>query len=188
MTITCEACRTTYEAPEEQAGVASCPCCEHVNRPRGRVEAIAPTLPLSEASANEDDSPVRTMVFPSEGALRETGRTDVRRLRVKKRPGLKGATVGLIVIEQGQKPRHFPVIKPHLTIGRGQCDLRVRDSEVSREHCAIEVHDGVPMIKDLGSANGTLLNGHLIREHLLKDGDQIRVGSTLFNVTVSKAA
>lgn len=193
MNVTCEACRTNFDAPEEQAGVAACPCCEHVNRPRGRVERVAPTPAVSEKtgeSAEPGDSgeaPMKTMMFPADGEMRDTGVTAVKRLKREGRPSLSGA-IGLTVVEQGKPPRHYPLEKPRLTIGRGRCDVRLHDPEVSRTHCVIEVFNGVPTIKDLQSANGTLLNGHLIREHILKDGDQIRIGATLLTLVAAKAA
>ncbi len=188
MKITCDACRTNFEVPDELGANASCPCCEHVNRPRGRVEAISPTTLSPEATAQGEEAPIKTMVFPADGALRDTGITDVQRLRSKSRPGLTGIALRLVVTEQGKPPRYYPVKKPRLIIGRGRCDLRVHDPEVSREHCAIEVYDGVPVLKDLQSANGTVLNGHLVREHVLNDGDHICLGTTIVEVKVAAAA
>jgi pSer/pThr/pTyr-binding forkhead associated (FHA) protein len=131
---------------------------------------------------------MKTMLFPAEGELSDTGVTDVERLRARTQPGLKGVALGLTVIEQGIPPRRVPITQSRLTIGRGSCDLRVRDPEASREHCVIEVYDGVPTLKDLKSANGTLLNGQLVREHVLKDGDEITLGSTVLKVEFPKAA
>lgn len=187
MKMTCDACHTNYEVPDELGANASCPCCEHVNRPRGRVEAIVPTTLSPEATAQGEDAPIRTMLFPSDGELRDTGITDVQRLRSTNRPGLTGSALGLIVTEQGKPPRHHPIKKARLVIGRGRCDIRVHDPEASREHCAIEVYDGVPILKDLQSANGTVLNGHLVREHVLHDGDQIRLGTTVVEFKVNAA-
>jgi pSer/pThr/pTyr-binding forkhead associated (FHA) protein len=80
------------------------------------------------------------------------------------------------------------VDKPRVVLGRGKCDVRVRDPEVSRQHCAIEVFNGVATVKDLQSANGTVLNGHLVTEHVLKPGDQVKIGSTIVTVSLAKAA
>jgi pSer/pThr/pTyr-binding forkhead associated (FHA) protein len=62
--------------------------------------------------------------------------------------------------------------------------VRVQDPEVSREHCSIKLRDGVPVLTDLGSANGTLLNGRAVDEHVLADGDEIRIGSTVLRFQV----
>jgi hypothetical protein len=195
MKTSCEACHTKYDYPEQQPGMASCPCCGHVNEPQGRVEALTPTpSPMSapasapEDTADGDQAPMKTMLFPAEGELSDTGVTDVERLQAQTKPGLKGVALGLTVIEQGSPPRRVPITQSRLTIGRGSCDLRVHDPEASREHCVIEVYDGVPTLKDLKSANGTLLNGQLVREHVLKDGDEITLGSTVVKIEFPKAA
>ena len=187
MTTNCEACHTKYDYPDQQPGMASCPCCGHINQPQGRVEALTPT-PSREDTADGDQAPMNTMLFPAEGDLRDTGVTDVERLRSQSEAGLEGATLGLAVIEQGSPPRQVPITQPRWTIGRGRCDLRVRDPEASREHCVIEVYNGVPTLKDLKSANGTMLNGHLVREHVLKDGDEITFGSTVLKVEFPRDA
>lgn len=188
MTITCEACRTTFDALEELADTAACPCCEHVNRPRERVEKIAPTPMSPETTADRDDPPIKTMVFPADSAVRDTGVTEVKRLRAKKRPALGAAMVRLTVAEEGKPPREYTVEKARVVLGRGKCDIRIHDPEASREHCAIEIYEGVATIRDLQSANGTVLNGHLVSEHVLKHGDHVKIGTTVVTVSLPKAA
>jgi pSer/pThr/pTyr-binding forkhead associated (FHA) protein len=78
------------------------------------------------------------------------------------------------------RPARFHTIGPRrTTIGRGACDVRVEDLRVSREHCSIKLREGVPVLTDLASVNGTFLNGHPVQEHALADGDEIRIGSTV---------
>lgn len=191
MKIICDACHTGYDSFGDDLTTASCPCCEHVNRPHGQVETgeSVDTLPLSpEDTADRGEEPMKTMVLPADGTLLGTGATDVRALRAKGRPSLaEGVTWKLVAIENGKGGRAHPIRKSHVTIGRGRCDIRLRDPEVSREHCVIEVYGGTALIKDLQSANGTLLNGQLIREHVVKDGDQIRIGSMVFQLRATTA-
>ncbi|MCD5401512.1 FHA domain-containing protein [candidate division NPL-UPA2 bacterium] len=47
----------------------------------------------------------------------------------------------------------------------------LRGEDVSRQHCQIEGRDNIFTIKDLGSTNRTLVNGKIISEQVLKDGD-----------------
>lgn len=64
-----------------------------------------------------------------------------------------------------------------LTIGRGaECALAIPSQRVSRIHAEIFWDDKQPVLKDLGSENGTLVNGRTIREHRLEDADEIRIG------------
>ena len=67
-----------------------------------------------------------------------------------------------------------------IVIGRAQdCDLSVRDILLSRHHCAIEPFGSYWVIADLGSKNGTWLNGHRITRHVLAEGEVLRMGKTL---------
>ena len=65
-------------------------------------------------------------------------------------------------------------------IGRSSsCDLSIDDSEVSSKHVEISFERGILAIKDLGSMNGTLINGVPIYSvHYLQEGDQILIGRT----------
>ncbi len=64
-------------------------------------------------------------------------------------------------------------------IGRfSTCDYQIDDSELSRQHTQIEFNDGKYSVRDLGSRNGTMVNGEAIIEKPLKDGDLILLGVT----------
>jgi pSer/pThr/pTyr-binding forkhead associated (FHA) protein len=66
-----------------------------------------------------------------------------------------------------------------IIIGRSpEVDLPVRDILLSRKHCLIERLGDAWVIADLGSKNGTLVNGDLINRHVLHDCDVIRIGRT----------
>jgi hypothetical protein len=67
------------------------------------------------------------------------------------------------------------------TIGRAdECELAVPSNRVSRRHAEVFWKDGKPHLKDLGSQNGTLVNGKRITgEYALQDGDELEVGPFL---------
>ncbi len=71
-----------------------------------------------------------------------------------------------------------------LTLGRGATvDLQLVDGKVSREHCRIDATGARAMIEDLGSQNGTYVNGEAIsRPTPVAEGDEIMVGDTLLLV------
>src|SRR5580704_10532448 len=57
--------------------------------------------------------------------------------------------------------------------------IQLLDKIVSKEHCILEQRDGQFILRDLGSLNGTYINGERVRgEQLLKHGDEITLGST----------
>jgi pSer/pThr/pTyr-binding forkhead associated (FHA) protein len=72
-------------------------------------------------------------------------------------------------------------------IGRGEdCHLRPRCEQVGRHHCALMIEEPDVTIRDLGSANGTFVNGERVHFPLgLKTGDLIRVGTLEFEVFIT---
>ncbi|MFO0755550.1 MAG: GGDEF domain-containing protein [Byssovorax sp.] len=64
-------------------------------------------------------------------------------------------------------------------LGRGQnATIRLSDDGISRRHARLVQVGGQVIIEDLKSSNGTLVNGQVITEQTLADGDKIRLGST----------
>jgi pSer/pThr/pTyr-binding forkhead associated (FHA) protein len=91
------------------------------------------------------------------------------------------------LIERGSTPgqtREVAINQAEFLIGRGaDCDLRLRESEISRHHCTIRVGPGEATLVDLGSSNGTYLNGQRVRSQAaLHSGDEVRLGSSTFLV------
>jgi two-component system, cell cycle response regulator len=82
---------------------------------------------------------------------------------------LQGSNVGMMYKLEGGET----------IIGRASAaGLRLQDDGVSRKHARIVQHGESFVIEDLESANGTLVNGVLVRSQTLKDGDKVRFGST----------
>jgi diguanylate cyclase (GGDEF)-like protein len=71
-------------------------------------------------------------------------------------------------------------------IGRGDADLRVRDDGVSRRHCSIQPRGRGALLLDLGSANGTFIEGERVAEKLLSSDDRFQIGtSTTFKFSIA---
>ena len=71
--------------------------------------------------------------------------------------------------------------RPSTVVGRDlDADISVDDESVSRRHCRLMYLDGVWFIEDLRSTNGTYVAGSPITRAPLRDGDLIKVGSTIF--------
>ncbi|HEY2043035.1 MAG TPA: DUF3662 and FHA domain-containing protein [Jatrophihabitans sp.] len=76
-------------------------------------------------------------------------------------------------------PRAFTLKAGSNVIGRGQeSDLQLLDQGVSRRHVDVHLDDGQATVYDLGSTNGTTVNGHQVQNQQLQHGDVIRVGHT----------
>jgi hypothetical protein len=79
----------------------------------------------------------------------------------------------------GAPQREHPLHAGVTVIGRGaEADLRLADTGVSRAHAEVRRDGAEVRITDLGSTNGTLVNGHRISTTVLADGDRIEVGAT----------
>jgi two-component system NtrC family sensor kinase len=87
----------------------------------------------------------------------------------------------LLVLQGPDKGRRFELPDALALVGRESRQLPLTDNTVSRRHCEIVPSDDQGwFVKDLGSANGTWINGQRIeRTAYLKLGDQIRVGRTI---------
>jgi pSer/pThr/pTyr-binding forkhead associated (FHA) protein len=88
--------------------------------------------------------------------------------------------LSLVLVKSDGSRQEIPVSRSPRTIGRDpQCDIRVPAAAVSRRHCEISFDDDEDWvkIKDLGSSNGTYVNGQRItQETELTPGDAIRIG------------
>ena len=85
----------------------------------------------------------------------------------------------LLIHERGTV-RDMPLAGELITIGRlPECDVVLEDKGASRRHAQIRLRDGEATITDLGSTNGTMLNGSPIQSRPLSHGDRITIGATL---------
>ncbi|MEX0715762.1 MAG: FHA domain-containing protein [Planctomycetaceae bacterium] len=89
----------------------------------------------------------------------------------------------------GAQAGHVIRLKPgKFLIGREpDCQLRPKSELVSRHHCAFAIDEYVLRVRDLGSTNGTFVNGERIRgQVLLQAEDRVRVGSLEFEVRLEQ--
>ena len=114
-----------------------------------RDDSIRTKVPAQKPTpaGTDDPSATRTRLTPPKAVLR----------------GVSGAYFGKIIPIRGR-----------LVIGRGsECDLILDEAEMSRKHAVIEnFGDGI-YLRDLGSANGTFVNGVQVRDAVLHPDDQI---------------
>jgi signal transduction histidine kinase len=91
----------------------------------------------------------------------------------------------LFVVRGPDQGKHFQLSRPVSRIGReAGSDVQLVDTEASRSHAQIRVlDDGRCELLDLGSSNGTLINGQRIARQRLASGDRIEIGITLLIFT-----
>lgn len=74
-------------------------------------------------------------------------------------------------------------LRPTNLVGRSsECDIALAAAHLSRRHAELNIVDGVLYVKDLGSANGTFLNGRQVTEARIKRGDELRFDTLSFGV------
>jgi pSer/pThr/pTyr-binding forkhead associated (FHA) protein len=74
-----------------------------------------------------------------------------------------------------------------VSIGRDpdQADVTIVDPAISRRHCALSKEGAVVRVEDLGSSNGTFLNGERIQSSEVRPGDTLKVGTTLLYMSLA---
>ena len=89
--------------------------------------------------------------------------------------------VNLVLLKKNNSQKAFSLSSGVTVIGRRHdCDLRIPLMSVSRRHCQLNRDEGVLKIRDLGSRNGTYVNGKRIDEAVIQAGDYIEVGPLKF--------
>lgn len=100
-----------------------------------------------------------------------------------RRPQALGALTGpracLIVLSGDLTGRIYKLTGGKYVLGRAEdADIKLNDDGVSRFHAELlRYDDQLYLLKDLGSTNGTFVNGAQVRSHALNDGDRIQIGS-----------
>jgi pSer/pThr/pTyr-binding forkhead associated (FHA) protein len=91
----------------------------------------------------------------------------------------------IVVLSGGVAGSEFILDDAKIQLGRGPgVELEFDDSAMSREHAVIEFSDGGFVLRDLGSTNGTRVNGEPAKARELDHGDRIEIGEHVFQYVV----
>jgi pSer/pThr/pTyr-binding forkhead associated (FHA) protein len=96
---------------------------------------------------------------------------------------------GTLVVLEGKVAAgmEYPITQTCVRIGRGpDVDLEIDDEEMSSAHASISFEAGAFHLTDLGSTNGTLVNGSKVVTQELSHGDRIRVGGHVLQLVMEK--
>lgn len=94
----------------------------------------------------------------------------------------------LRIISGPSQPHSYAIGDHAVRIGKSpDCDVILTDPAASGHHARLERRGGQFVIIDLGSTNGTLVNSVPVQEHVLQDGDDIRIGQCAFIFSLSKS-
>ncbi|MFO7777585.1 MAG: DUF3662 and FHA domain-containing protein [Nitriliruptoraceae bacterium] len=161
------------EGPSAASSAAPGAAYSPAGRAPGPARASEPPRPV-DAPAQPSPAPSPPLTPAASAAGRGFDHTQV----VAAAPG---AGLHLVVRRaQGSNGTSVPVQGNRLTAGRlERCDLTIQDSTVSREHAAFVRRGERWWVVDLGSTNGTRVNGRRAAEHPLEPGDQVELGDAL---------
>jgi hypothetical protein len=91
-----------------------------------------------------------------------------------------------IIIRDGANQGSSLSLNIPFTVGRKEGDLIIADPLISRRHAIVREMGGSLVIEDLGSTNGTFVNGVEIKLQQITDTDLIKVGSSVIQITPEK--
>jgi pSer/pThr/pTyr-binding forkhead associated (FHA) protein len=102
-------------------------------------------------------------------------------------PRAPGSRLALRFISGKYQGGEFPLGEgQEIIIGRSsELDMVLVEEMVSRRHARIQLQDGVITIEDLGSTNGTFVNGEKIQKGTLREGDRILIGTSILKVVTT---
>ena len=95
-------------------------------------------------------------------------------------------TMVKLIVQRGAKRGTEVIIRrEQALLGRSRsCQICIPAPQVSRQHCAILIENGQVLVRDLGSTNGTFVNGVQISEQQLTTGDTLTIGNVVFLVRI----
>ena len=94
----------------------------------------------------------------------------------------------LELVEGGPAATRFPLSRTRTLVGRSGCDIDFpEDKLLSRKHAAVEVYNtNYVLVRDLASTNGTFLNGFLVTQARVAEGDVIAVGGVKLKLVAER--
>jgi hypothetical protein len=155
-------------------------------RRRPRVDVIAdPAVEPGDtrivtafAGASDDDDGIRRVAVPTASDAMPPGAPG-EATTTYHRPSVLGPIARLRILEPTGGDRALVVDGGLLTIGRAPDNaLVLGDRRASRYHARLQARQGTLVLVDLGSLNGTIVNGVPVQEVALGVGDEIRIGDT----------
>ena len=196
MIIECTSCHSKYQydedrferKPSKKIKCAKCQTVFEIQNPAFAPPA-KPKVDGESTSSRHEETQHRKLPKPAETTEQspipraQTGQSALRQqLPVGKR-------LSLAIIDGPDAGSVYRIEKPRVTIGRANADLTLNDTEASRQHAAVEVRDSIYLLEDLGSTNGTLLDGRRITEMTeLQDKSEFVIGTTTLMLIVTDEA
>jgi hypothetical protein len=173
----------------------------HVELSQGDLDRLAPyDTAMAQELVNQlqEHADQQSYVFPGPVTIGFESAEDLTTGRFRIRSRAQAKVTGNASHTQVRRARALvevngtkhPLTVPGLVFGRGtEADVRINDPGVSRRHVEFVVTPGSGgadriQVRDLGSTNGMLVDGHRITQTAVHDGTQVKIGSTTMTVRV----
>jgi predicted Zn finger-like uncharacterized protein len=186
--IECPSCHSKYQYDEDRferrpAKKIKCARCAQVFEIHNPAFAKAEPAPKIEADATSARRSVETRKAEPEPEAQPEPQSTAPAAT----PQLPaGKRLSLAILDGPDAGNVFRIEKPRITIGRSNADLTLNDTESSRQHAAVEVRDLQITLSDLGSTNGTLVDGQKIAAAVeLQNHSEFQVGTTTLMLIVT---
>lgn len=200
MIVRCPACQTSYQYDDSRFGEAvvklfKCARCGQVFEVRKPTASGPPVRHhasgASAPSAAEPGDATRTRGKTHEETTKQVDLRQIAPTLEEDLPQLaplpKDRRYSLAVILGADAGKVFRIDKPRVVLGRGAgCDIQLTDSEVSRRHAMLEIRGDEVSIKDLGSTNGTFVDGVKVNQATLESQQEFSLGTTTLMLIVTE--
>lgn len=190
MIIECPSCHAKYQYDEERfegkpSKKIKCSRCQQI------FDIHNPSL--GEGTKPKVDGDRTSTAKPAPKPVDTTEQSPLpERATGKHEPALQlppGRRLSLAILDGPDAGSVYRIEKPRVTIGRSGADLTLNDSEASRQHASLEIREMVFTVSDLGSTNGTIVNGEKINEPTeIGDKGEFQVGATTLMLIVTEDA
>ncbi len=191
--VACPSCQTKYRFDESQLG----------GKARGKAKCQKCGATIEIGAAEADATVAGTQVSDGAQVDNESSQdTTARMRRMRSDEDVGGQTVtagdvhsvldlppdkkySLAVLQGKASGQIFNILRTRTTIGRGTCDITLDDAECSREHAVIEILGARVIVRDLGSTNGTFVDGSRIEQSELENHNEFRIGDHVLMLIVT---
>ncbi len=197
--VVCPSCQARYKFDEARLGgrarartrCAKCGGTIEIENPGTRAEAPAPSAPQPPPATppapavppsetpTQRQAQVRTAVMSRpDGSAPSSETVAGRDLHASGELTLpRDKRFSLAVIQGAATGRIFQITRTRTTVGRSGNDVDLDDPEASRAHAVVEVLGDQAILRDLGSTNGTWVDGERIEQQVLSNQAEFRIGS-----------
>lgn len=189
MIIECTSCRSRYQYDEDRferkpSKKIRCAKCQQV------FEIFNPAFAQKQAADAGDMTMHKREQAPAKKEPDTTAQAPIPQATGPTAGALQmppGKRLSLAIIDGPDAGSVFRIEKPRVTIGRSGADLTLNDTEASRLHAAVEIRDTTYSVADLGSTNGTLMDGERIAGPAeLTDKAEFQVGASTLMLIVTE--